>query len=138
MTVRAATSLARRPYRPDFWADSLMCSYWRRSLELTPRTLLPRPGIEFLLQFEPKSALGLGRPENVLPGLRRRADLLLGPVQHVLGFLADRADHLGGVPADPERPVLGVLTDLLTPIPDGEPSDERSEDESKHRRPPFF
>src|SRR5713226_5474318 len=43
-TVRAATSSARLPYRPDFFAASLMCSYWRCSLSPTPRTCL-FPGI---------------------------------------------------------------------------------------------
>src|SRR6266851_8871864 len=37
-TVRAATSSARLPYRPDFLAASLMCSYWRCSFSPTPRT----------------------------------------------------------------------------------------------------
>jgi len=37
ITVRAATSFARLPYRPDFCALSLMCSYSRCSLLLTPR-----------------------------------------------------------------------------------------------------
>src|SRR5689334_18810187 len=36
MTVRAATSSARSPYRPLFSADSLMCSYWRCSFSPTP------------------------------------------------------------------------------------------------------
>src|SRR6266849_9968969 len=39
-TVRAATSSARLPYRPDFLAASLMCSYWRCSFAPTPRTCL--------------------------------------------------------------------------------------------------
>ena len=42
-TVRAATSSARRPYRPDFFADCLMCLYWRSRLGLAPR------GMTFLL-----------------------------------------------------------------------------------------
>ena len=37
ITARAATSFARLPYLPDFWADFLICSYWRCSLELAPR-----------------------------------------------------------------------------------------------------
>src|SRR5437899_12931381 len=115
-----------------------MCSYWRRSFELTPRKPVPR-GMSFLLRIEGRRlALRLGRAEYVLPGLRRRADLLLGPVQHVLGLLSDRAEHLGRALADPDGPVLGVLPDLFAPVPDGEPSDERSDDEPKHRRPPFL
>src|SRR6059058_241998 len=42
-TVRAATSSARPPYRPDFFALCLMCLYWRSRLGLAPR------GIVFLL-----------------------------------------------------------------------------------------
>ena len=37
ITVRAATSAARFPYRPDFSASPLMCSYSRCSLLPTPR-----------------------------------------------------------------------------------------------------
>lgn len=37
MTVRAATSFAREPYRPDFAALSWMCSYCRCSFSPTPR-----------------------------------------------------------------------------------------------------
>lgn len=37
ITVRAATSLARLPYRPDFWAERLIFSYCRCSFEPTPR-----------------------------------------------------------------------------------------------------
>jgi hypothetical protein len=44
ITVRAATSLARLPYRPDFCADFLICSYWRCSFELAPRSFF-LPGI---------------------------------------------------------------------------------------------
>jgi hypothetical protein len=36
-TVLAATSSARLPYRPDFLALSLMCSYCRSRFGLTPR-----------------------------------------------------------------------------------------------------
>ena len=35
-TVRAATSSARPPYRPDFFALCLMCSYWRSRFGLAP------------------------------------------------------------------------------------------------------
>jgi hypothetical protein len=35
-TVRAATSSARPPYRPDFLALCLMCSYWRSRFGLAP------------------------------------------------------------------------------------------------------
>src|ERR1700737_1882580 len=36
-TVRAATSSVRRPYRPDFLALCLMCSYCRSRFGLAPR-----------------------------------------------------------------------------------------------------
>jgi hypothetical protein len=36
-TVLAATSSARPPYRPDFLALCLMCSYWRSRFGLAPR-----------------------------------------------------------------------------------------------------
>jgi hypothetical protein len=36
-TVRAATSSARPPYRPDFLALCLMCWYWRSRFGLAPR-----------------------------------------------------------------------------------------------------
>ena len=36
-TVRAATSSARPPYRPDFFALCLMCLYWRSRFGLAPR-----------------------------------------------------------------------------------------------------
>jgi hypothetical protein len=36
-TVRAATSSARPPYRPDFFALCLMCSYCRSRFGLAPR-----------------------------------------------------------------------------------------------------
>src|SRR5262249_40891450 len=80
----------------------------------------------------------MGRTDRVLSGLGRGADLLLRPVQHVLGLLADRADHVGRAPAYADRSALGLFAELLAPVPDGEPSDERSQDESKHRRPPFL
>jgi hypothetical protein len=35
-TVRAATSSARPPYRPDFLALCLMCLYWRSRFGLAP------------------------------------------------------------------------------------------------------
>ena len=39
-TVRAATSSARPPYRPDFFALCLMCLYWRSRFGLAPRGML--------------------------------------------------------------------------------------------------
>jgi len=39
-TVRAATSSARPPYRPDFFARCLMCLYWRSRFGLAPRGML--------------------------------------------------------------------------------------------------
>jgi hypothetical protein len=36
LTVRAATSSARPPYRPDFFALCLMCSYCRSRFGLAP------------------------------------------------------------------------------------------------------
>src|SRR5262249_40551316 len=77
------------------------------------------------------------RTDRLLPSLGRVADLLLRPVQHVLGPFTDRADRVGGALAHAARSALGILTDLFAPVPDGEPSHERSQDESKHRRPPF-
>src|SRR6185295_7055246 len=74
---------------------------------------------------------------RVLARLRRRVDLLLRHVQHVLGLLADRANHVGRAASNADGPALRVFTDLVAPVPDGEPSDDRSENESKHRRPPF-
>src|SRR5207245_11089941 len=99
-----------------------MCSYWRRSFELTPRKPVPR-GMSFLLRIEGRRlALRLGRAEYVLPGPRRRVDLLLGPVQHVLGLLSDHPDHLGRPLADPASPVLGGLPARFAPLPGGAPS----------------
>ena len=70
MTVRAATSLARPPYRPDRWADSLICSYIRCSLLPTPRICF-EPGILSLLLQDPTRARmnGPGHPRVSLSSL---------------------------------------------------------------------
>src|SRR5215470_7812630 len=81
---------------------------------------------------------GMLRTNRVLARLGHRVNLVLRPIQRVLGFLADRADHLSRAAADADGAALGVFADLLAPVPDGEPSNERSDEESKHRRPPFF
>src|SRR5438445_11777208 len=105
-----------------------MCSYWRRSFELTPRKPVPR-GMSFLLRIEGRRlALRLGRAEYVLPGPRRRVDLLLGPVRHVLGLLSDHTAHLGRALAHPDRPALGVLPHLSAPVPHAHTNDEPTED----------
>src|SRR6267142_5511308 len=114
-----------------------MCSYWRRSFAPTPRRRLPL-GMTPPPGWPSFRSVMLGRTDGVLPRLGRGVDLFLGPVQHVLGFLADRADHVGRAPANTDRSAFGVSADLFAPVPDGEPSDERSHDESKHRRPPFM
>src|SRR5690242_8120553 len=112
-----------------------MCSYWRRSLEPTPRRRLPLGMMPPPRELKPVTVrLGTNR---VLTRLRRRVDLLLRHVQHILGLLADRANHVGRTASNADGPALCVFTDLFAPVPDGEPSDERSENESKHRRPPF-
>ena len=46
LTVRAATSSARPPYRPDFFALCLMCLYCRSRFGLAPR------GIDFLPSWQ--------------------------------------------------------------------------------------
>src|SRR5262249_34531200 len=115
---------------------SLMCSYSRRSFELTPRKLR-------LLGIESPPGCGtllietLGRTDRVLRRPGRRARLFFRGVQHVLGLFTDRADHVGRAPANTHGSALGVFADLLAPVPDGESSHQRSQDESKHRRPPF-
>jgi hypothetical protein len=43
LTVRAATSSARPPYRPDFLALCLMCSYCRSRFGLAPRGIVVPP-----------------------------------------------------------------------------------------------
>lgn len=47
LTVRAATSSTRAPYRPDFLALCLMCSYCRSRFGLAPLGIgiLPFPGL---------------------------------------------------------------------------------------------
>jgi hypothetical protein len=63
-TVLAATSSARRPYRPVFLALSLMCSYCRSRFGLAPRgmRLLPYLSIPFhLILVLP------GHPLNLIP-----------------------------------------------------------------------
>src|SRR5580765_1252146 len=114
-----------------------MCSYWRRSFELTPRRPFPL-GIAFSSRERRTSVTRRWRRvDHVLPRLGHGIDLVLRPVQRVLGSLPDCADHLGGCFADPAGPALGVFTHLLAPVPHGKPSDERSKDKSKHGRPPF-
>src|SRR5262249_13696318 len=114
-----------------------MCSYCRCSFLLTPRRRRPLgmsspPGFANTC----RSVL-MRRTDRVLPSLGRVADLLLRPIQHVLGPFTDRTDRVGGALACAGRSALGILTDLFAPVPDDEPSHERSQDESKHRRPPF-
>src|SRR5689334_21454493 len=106
-----------------------MCSYWRRSLEPTPRRRLP---LGMMPPWELRPVTARLRTNRVLTRLRRRVDLFLRHVQHVLGLLADRANHAGRAASNPDGPALGIFTDLFAPVPDGEPSDERSENESKH------
>src|SRR5215470_3919037 len=113
-----------------------MCSYWRRSFELTRRKLRLR-GMNPLRAVEMLTIELLGRMHRVLARPGRRARLLLRGVQHVLGFLTDRADHVGRAAANAHGAALGVLADLFAPVPDGESSHQRSQNESKHRRPPF-
>src|ERR1044071_31402 len=63
ITVRAATSFARLPYRPERWADLLICSYCRCSFEPTPRRCL-LTAIFHLFIFYPLTSLNLALSAN--------------------------------------------------------------------------
>src|SRR5437867_134031 len=70
--------------------------------------------------------------DRVLPRRGRGADLILRRVQYILRLLADRPNHVDRASANALGPAFSVFADLFAPVPDGEPSDERSEHESKH------
>ena len=50
-TVRAATSSARPPYRPDFLAVCLMCSYCRSRFGLAPRGIVIPPFLRVMRTY---------------------------------------------------------------------------------------